>query len=178
MDETFLWDTEATYEHLQRLREDGFTVMQVLSLDSALEVKNLVHQFEQQGRGVSNGYQIRIPDIGVHHPLFGELLADIQAPPAAAPLRAARGALRVQGAGAGGGAGLPRAADAVRDVVLQYAAAAHGPSRTGLARGLPLPRHPGRPLARPAPRPAGAPQAHAARPPPPAPPPAHVCSSP
>jgi hypothetical protein len=92
MDETFLWDTAATYEHLQRLREDGFTVMKVLSPDSAVEVKNLVHQFEQQGRGMSNGYQIRIPDIGVHHPLFGELLADIQAhhPHDPAPHRAAR----------------------------------------------------------------------------------------
>jgi hypothetical protein len=138
MDETFLWDTEATYEHLQRLREDGFTVMEVLSADAALEVKNLLHQLEQQGRGASNGYQIRIPDIGVHHPLFGELLADLQAPRRArAPRRAPP--VRWLGAGAGGGAGVPGAADAVRDLVVQHAAGAHGPPRPGLARGLPLP---------------------------------------
>ena len=80
MDEAFLWDSEETYEHLQRLKDHGYTVIKVLSTETAQQVKALVHQLEQHGRGMSNGYQIRIPDIGVHHPLFGELLVNLQAP--------------------------------------------------------------------------------------------------
>jgi hypothetical protein len=109
MDETFLWDSEETYEHLQRLREEGYTVIKVLTADTAFHVKSLVHQLEQQGRGMSNGYQIRIPDVGVHHPLFGELLVNLQALPPPPPppfpashVTAARPVTLQSGCGAGG----------------------------------------------------------------------------
>ena len=87
MNEAFLWDKEEAYVHLQRLKEEGYTVIKVLSADAAHEVKTLVHRLEQQGRGFSNGHQIRIPDVGIYHPLLGELLVNLQAPVAAQSTR-------------------------------------------------------------------------------------------
>eukprot|EP00960_Hanusia_phi_P051818 761042-Hanusia_phi.AAC.1 len=70
----FMLRDETLYRKLDELRNSGFTVLEVLEPAEADDARDALQSIIQRSMGGSDGYQIRIPDIAVHHPLFGELL--------------------------------------------------------------------------------------------------------
>ncbi|EKX44488.1 hypothetical protein GUITHDRAFT_109608 [Guillardia theta CCMP2712] len=70
----FLLRDEAHYRKLDELRVSGFTVLEVLEPSEAEDARDALQGILERSTGGSDGYQIRIPDVAVHHPLFGELL--------------------------------------------------------------------------------------------------------
>ena len=64
--------------HNQQLLSQGYTVVKVLGVEEAREVRDtldrIVSKGVENGLFYSNGYQVRVPDVAIHDSVFSELL--------------------------------------------------------------------------------------------------------